>query len=197
DIMCVDVMGPRLTKDRSILHKAGSRKKLLKIRDRAALGGRNGAAPDQLGSDGDRIGGHGASMRGKRIRSMLVRADRAPPKAELDQERQAKHGERNCDHDGQQAGLLSRAGQSQHRQQVEQSPAAEEDYKQPEWQIAIVSTFGGDGKLRICESEVDDSAKAIALERFRNDVAENLGDGNDRHCDPEWLATDPAFEVVQ
>jgi len=128
---------------------------------------------------------------------MLVRADRAPPKAELDQERQAKHGEWHCDHDGHQAGLLSRARQSQHRQQVEQSPAAEEDNQEPERQIAIVSAFGGDSKLWVCESEVDDGAKAIALERFRNDVAENLGNRNDRHCDPEWLATDPAFEAIQ
>src|SRR6202034_2758173 len=168
------------------------------------------AAADKIAGDSEGIGSHAKQWwpqakvqssprrrcrRAERIRSVLVRADGAAAKAELDEENEGQHRKRQRDRDRQQAGLIVGPGHFQHSKQIKERARTKKRNQEPKRQIAIVSAFQGDGEFRIGVSQIDDGAEPVALNLFREDMTENLGDGERRNPDPESLAADAAVET--
>ena len=60
-----------------------------------------------------------------------------------------------------------------------------------------MAAFHGDREFGIGEGEIDDGAQPVALDLFGEKMAENLGNRQCRHRDPERLAADAAVETVE
>ena len=209
-VKIIDRRGAGLVEHRAVHGKSRLRQQALQKAQRAAFLRRDGAAADKIAGDGDGIGGHAGPVvtarKGAVKSAAALPAGRAGPvrtgsgrraaaKAELDEENEAQHRERQRDGDRQQAGLIVGAGHFQHRKQIEQGAGAKKRDQKPKRQIAIVGAFQGDGEFRIGVSQIDDGAEPVALNLFGEDMTENLGDGERRYADPESLAADAAVET--
>ena len=77
------------------------------------------------------------------------------------------------------------------------APAPKKIPKQPNRQVAVMGALHGDGEFRIGEGEIDDGAQPVALDLVGDEMADNLGDRQHAHRDPECLAADAAVKAVE